>query len=189
MRKSRPFGSLWGLFSTSILWGLTARFNGDEWETINYKFRRHSTFDNDSLKEKLSEISKALERADFKKAYTIARKEESSAYGSEDEAIFNIYAHLITVYRKRKEVFTDPKSTEMNSLVKIWGEIFETLLPDDYAVYCKWGESKAHNNEAKIDCRMIHLYDKKEVDLIDLEAARYMVAQKIDDDHLKLSLK
>lgn len=36
---------------------------------------------------------------------------------------------------------------------------------------------------------MIHFYDKKEVDLIDLEAARYMVAQKIDDDHLKLSLK
>lgn len=36
---------------------------------------------------------------------------------------------------------------------------------------------------------MIYFYDKKEIDLIDLEAARYMVAQKINDDHLKLSVE
>jgi hypothetical protein len=86
----------------------------------------------------------------------------------------------------------DSKSsnTELDCLVKFWSEIIESLFPDNKdRIYCKWGESKAFHNGFKIDCRFIIKKEEDEIDVMDVEAARYSYQQKSNDDHLKLCIE
>lgn len=72
---------------------------------------------------------------------------------NEDESICSIYSHMlastlainnklldsrINVYHKRKAAITSKSGIELNSLVKIWSEIFEILLPCNDDIPCKW---------------------------------------------------
>lgn len=69
-------------------------------------------------------------------------------------------------------------------------QLCTTFLFIDNFIY-KGYRGRPHdlNNGVKIDCRVVFLIDKKEIDLADMEAARYMATQKINDDHLKLFIE
>ncbi|CAO3677550.1 unnamed protein product [Rhizopus stolonifer] len=165
-------------------------FEESEWEVLKNKFRKKHQVEGDrNFQSKLKAINKAMQNCDLKKAYILARKEELRSLNSEDETLFNIYAHIINIYRFRKSSITKKDNTELDAFIKIWGEVFESLFNGTNSMYCKWGESKAANNEFKVDCRIVFCFDDKEVDLTDVEAARYMHTKKANTDHLKLAIE
>ncbi|KAI9259832.1 hypothetical protein EDC94DRAFT_155150 [Helicostylum pulchrum] len=110
-----------------------------------------------------------------------------------NEALFFVYSHIINIYRKRRDTL-NPKSkknpTELDYVVKIWVNILESLFPEDM-IYVKWGESQSAACEEtyKVDARIIILVNEVENDISNIEAARKMTSQKIDDDYLKLIIE
>ena len=133
-----------------------------------------------------------MKNADLDKAYQSARNSELAALNSDKEHIFNIYAHIINIYRHRRSSLNNSMkdNTELDGLVKLWAEVFESLFPDSqHNVKCRWGESKAHHNDYKVDCRVIAIINTQKVDVLDVEAARYLQNQKTNNDHLKLAIE
>ncbi|KAI9030193.1 hypothetical protein CLU79DRAFT_716190 [Phycomyces nitens] len=133
-----------------------------------------------------------MKNADLDKAYQSARNSESAALNSDKEHIFNIYAHIINIYRHRRSSLNNniKNNTELDGLVKLWTEVFEALFPDSQDnVKCRWGESKAHHKDYKIYCRVIAIINTQKVDVMDVEAARYLQNQKTNNDHLKLAIE
>ncbi|KAG1083744.1 hypothetical protein G6F42_022088 [Rhizopus arrhizus] len=109
-----------------------------------------------------------MKNTDLDKAYQSARNSESAALNSGKEHIFNIYAHIINIYRHRRSSLNNnmKDSTELDGLVKLWAEVFESLFPDSqHNVKCRWGESKAHHNNYKVDCRVIAIINTQKVDV------------------------
>ncbi|KAI9262839.1 hypothetical protein EDC94DRAFT_584263 [Helicostylum pulchrum] len=88
---------------------------------LRKKFKRTNSFNDDTLEDKLKDINNIN-----------CRRSEGQ---------------MITVYRKRLSAITGKANTEMDSLVKIWGEVFETMFPNCQQIH--WGELKAHNNDLK----------------------------------------
>ncbi|KAI8073424.1 uncharacterized protein B0P05DRAFT_160308 [Gilbertella persicaria] len=137
-------------------------------------------------------IDKALRNLNLDKAYKIARIAEVNALNSDQEHQYNIYSHIINIYRrKRRALNNDNKTnTELDGLVKFWSKVFESLFADNkHNITCKWGESQAYHNEHKIDVRIVVVKGSFEIDLIDVEAARCLYNQKTNDDHLKLAIE
>ncbi|KAG2207719.1 hypothetical protein INT47_011839 [Mucor saturninus] len=125
--------------------------------------------------------------ADLDTSYQSTRKSDSAALNSDKKHIFNIYAHVINIYRHRRSSLNNSMkdNTELNSLVKFWAGIFDSLFLDSqYNVKCRWGESETHHND--LQGRLSRL---QKVDVLDLEAARYLQNQKTNNDHLKLAIE
>lgn len=81
-------------------------------------------------------------------------------------------------------------SAKLDGLVKFWSKVFESLFADSkYNITCKWGESQAHCNEYKIDVRVVVVKGSDEVNLVDVEAARYLSNKKTNNDHLQLAIE
>ncbi|KAL9542251.1 hypothetical protein MBANPS3_008710 [Mucor bainieri] len=133
------------------------------------------------------------EDADLKKAYQSARNSESAALNSDKEYIFSIYAHIINIiYRHPRSSLNNSMkdNTELDGLVKLWAEVFESLFPDtQHNVKCRWGESKAHHSDYKVDCRVIAIVNTQKIDMLDVEAAHYLQNQKTNNNHLKLAIE
>lgn len=168
-------------------------FSDKQWEEIKKKYSTKVKYENsNSYDEKLKKINKSLRKLDIDDGYKKARAAEVENLNGEDESLYSIYAHVINIYRKRSAALKDSKSsnTELDCLVKFWSEIIESLFPDNKnRIYCKWGESKAFHNGFRIDCRIIIKKEEDEIDLMDVEAARYFYQQKSNDDHLKLCIE
>ncbi|CAO0795941.1 unnamed protein product [Mucor circinelloides] len=78
------------------------------------------------------------------------------------------------------------RNTELDDLVKFWSEVFESLFANNrYNITCKWGESQANHSEYKIDIRVIAIKGASEVDLIVVEAAKYLSNKKTNNDQYK----
>lgn len=168
-------------------------FTDDQWKEMNKLYSlnlKHKKYHD--YKKKLKGINKMLENLNIDNGYKKAISLEIENLNGEDESLYNIYAHVINIYRKRREALLNHKktSTELDSLVKFWSGIFESLFPENKDhIYCKWGESKSFLNEYKIDCRVVIIKNEREVDLMDTEAARYLYQKKTNDDHLKLCVE
>ncbi|KAI9365686.1 hypothetical protein BD770DRAFT_438921 [Pilaira anomala] len=171
----------------------TALNKADTWGEIKEKF--HMKNKKNTSKSKLNHllkiVNKTMKRSDLTKAYIDARNLEIEYIESSNESIFNIYSHIINIYRFHSEAlrFKSNDPTELDNLMKVWGPIFEILFPDTSTVRCKWGESQAEHNKFKVDCHLIFYYNDKLIDVANIEAARYMTAKKTNDDHLKLAIE
>ncbi|RCH92125.1 hypothetical protein CU098_008801, partial [Rhizopus stolonifer] len=167
-------------------------FTDEQWEKIKEKYSVKMKHDKQLFKPLFKNIDKALRNLNLDKAYKIARIAEVNALNSDQEHQYNIYSHIINIYRrKRRALNNDNKTnTELDGLVKFWSEVFESLFADNkHNITCKWGESQAYHNEYKIDVRIVVVKGSFEIDLIDVEAARCLYNQKTNDDHLKLAIE
>ncbi|CEP13882.1 hypothetical protein [Parasitella parasitica] len=167
-------------------------FSADEWNVIKDIFLLKLKQHDQHLKPLLKSINKAMKNSNLDKAYSLARSAETSNLNSDKERLYNIYAHIVNVYRRKRSALNNASNnnTELDGLVKFWSEVFESLFADNkYNITCKWGESQAHCNEYKIDVRVIVVKGANEVDLVDVEAARYLSSKKTNNDHLKLAIE
>lgn len=133
-------------------------FSDEEWVMMKSKYQFSIKRNKQVFKPLFKKINKAMKNADLDKAYQSARNSELAALNSDKEHIFNIYAHIINIYRHRRSSLNNSMkdNTELDGLVKLWAEVFESLFPDSqHNVKCRWGESKAHHNDYKVDCRVI----------------------------------
>ncbi|KAL9536606.1 hypothetical protein MBANPS3_012521 [Mucor bainieri] len=140
----------------------------------------------------LKSINKAMGNSKLDKAYSTARIAEISNLNSDKERLYNIYGHIINMYRRKRSASNNAnnKNIELDGLEKFWSEVFESLFADNkYSITCKWGESQAHRNEYKIGVCVIAVRGSDEVDLVDVEAARYLYNKKTNNDHLKLAIE
>ncbi|KAI7863862.1 hypothetical protein BDF14DRAFT_1840574 [Spinellus fusiger] len=154
-------------------------FTETQWRTIKSTYKTKKSSPSDEFEELLTNINKEIKEPDLKKAYILARRSELNNLNSDKEWIFAVYSHIINIYRKKTTILQPARnSTELDCLIKIWGEILET-----------WGESQSSHNGYKIDCRIIYIHNDKEVDICDVEAARYMFTKKTNNDHLKLCIE
>ncbi|KAI8884566.1 hypothetical protein K501DRAFT_271670 [Backusella circina FSU 941] len=180
-------------------------FSNDEWNIIATKYSKVQRLrKKEDIEKKLKDINKQLNDLDLNKAYKKARSLECKNLGSPDEFLYAIYAHILKVYRKRKEILNENQtnSTEYDGFAKIWAEIFEDAFGSKSRIL-KWGESigestkdemeKAGINKKvkgyKVDCRILTLIEEREHDLLNCEASRSLTQQKVLDDKLKLMLE
>ncbi|KAI9350461.1 hypothetical protein BD770DRAFT_159045 [Pilaira anomala] len=180
-------------------------FSNDEWNIIATKYSKVQRLrKKEDIENKLKDINKKLNEFDLNKAYIKARSLECKSLGSPDESLYAIYAHILKVYRKRKEILNknQTNSTEYDAFAKIWAEIFEDAFGSKNRIL-KWGESigestkdemeKAGINKKvkgyKVDCRILTLIEEREHDLLNCEASRSLTQQKVLDDKLKLILE
>ncbi|GAN05285.1 hypothetical protein MAM1_0086d04755 [Mucor ambiguus] len=151
-------------------------FSDEEWAMMKSKYQFSIKRNKQVFKPLFKKINKAMNNADLDKAYQSARNSEPAALNSDKEHIFNIYAHIINIYRHRRSSLNNSMNdnTELDGLVKLWAEVFESLFPDSQ-----------HN----VDCRVIAIINTQKVDVLDVEAARYLQNQKTNNDHLKLAIE
>lgn len=116
------------------------------------------------------------------------------------------YFSSINAHRERTYIFTDPtnKISELDFLMKLWGEVLELLVGDTSELYVKWGEtstdtttsSKRANNGnwphtigCKVDGRIVCKVSKVG-DTCHIEAAKASSnLGKICSDKFKLAVK
>ncbi|KAL7310181.1 hypothetical protein PS15m_009709 [Mucor circinelloides] len=127
-------------------------FSDKEWAMMKSKYQFSIKRNKQVFKSLFKKINKAMKNADLDKAYQSARNSESAALNSGKDHIFNIYAHIVNIYRHRRSSLNNSikDNTERDGLVNLWAEVFESLFPDSqHNVKCRWGESKAHHNDYK----------------------------------------
>lgn len=167
-------------------------FTDEQWKIMKEKYSIKIKYEKQRFKPLFKNIDKALKNLNLDKAYRLARNAETTVLNSDQEHLYNIYSHIINIYRRKRGALNNINkcNTELDGLVKFWSEVFESLFADNkHGITCKWGESQAYHNEYKIDVRIIVVKGTLEIDLIDVEAARYLYNQKTNDDHLKLAIE
>ncbi|CAO3688097.1 unnamed protein product [Rhizopus stolonifer] len=157
----------------------------------------------DATKKKVEKIIKEIKSGQEEEAYYIAIESIISAQ-SADKWIFKVLGHIINAYRERTYIFTNPtnKISELDFLMKLWGEVLELLVGDSSELYVNWGETstdtstavkrinndnKPHTIGCKVDGRIVCKVSKV-VDTCHVEAARASSSfEKIYSDKFKLA--
>lgn len=115
-----------------------------------------------------------------------------------------IYNFSINSYRERSYIFSNPTSdvSELDFMIKLWGEILELLIANDKNLFVKWGETstdtttairRSNNNNrphtigCKVDGRIVCQVSKT-VDTCHIESARASAGyKKVISDKFKLA--
>ncbi|KAI7905179.1 uncharacterized protein BX663DRAFT_501980 [Cokeromyces recurvatus] len=166
-------------------------FTNDQWDYLikhlGSKKMKYLPNLSDATKKKVEKIIKEIKSGQEEEAYYITIESIRGAH-SADKWIFKVLSHIINAYRERTNIFTNPtnKISELDFLMKLWGEVLELLVGDSFELYVNWGETstdtmaavkrinndnKPHTVGCKVDGRIVCKVSKV-VDTCHVEAAR-----------------
>jgi hypothetical protein len=184
-------------------------FSGEQWELITEKYKYNGRDKSKILRKLnsgLAEIRKEIKGHNLGAAYKTARKLEIDTGDDAVARFYAIYAHVTRVYKERSYILGTAvidTCSENDSIVKLWGEVFEVLFAGNKDVYLRWGETTSdlttnqkklnrpgekHVVGLKVDCRAVVYFgnDSTEVDVMNMEAAKSYEENKISHDRIKL---
>ncbi|KAG2192221.1 hypothetical protein INT47_012457 [Mucor saturninus] len=182
-------------------------FTTEEWSIIKatyaFQLRDRSKLPGE-FKSKLKKIKRNIDGHDLDAAYNQIRTLEITSMDDPTKRLCAIYAHVIRVYKERAYILrTIRVNSEADSLIKLWGEVFELLFGGNQDIYLRWGETtsgvttlqKKLNRPGdknvvgmKVDCRAVVFFEKEnlDIDLMNMEAAKVYNDDKIFQDRAKL---